>query len=81
MVTALSGSGQTLENLYVASEKLTKTREEAHKQTAHVEDGSRLVTKYKRRETVDKLLIFLGVILFFLTVAYILLKRLFGFFL
>ena len=80
MATALEGSGKTLENLFLASEKLTKTKEDATKQTSHVEDGAMLISKYKRRERMDKILIFLGVLTFFSTVAYILLKRMFGFF-
>jgi len=80
MASALEGSGKTLENLFLASEKLTKTKEDATKQTSHVEDGAMLISKYKRRERMDKILIFLGVLTFFSTVAYILLKRMFGFF-
>ena len=46
--------------------------------SAHVDISSRLITKFSRREVVDRLLIFCGLILFFSVVIYILKKRLIG---
>ena len=81
MEAAVLGSADTLKNLTLQNETMKKTKNEAENQNNYIEDGIRLLNKYKQRERTDKILIYLGLITFFMTCAYILLKRLFGFFL
>ena len=45
---------------------------------AHISISSRLITKFGRREIVDKLLILCGLVLFFSVVLFILKKRFIG---
>jgi len=81
MGNALFTSSATLNNINSQNETMLKTKAEADNQTNYIEDGSRLITKYGSRERTDKILIWLGVVTFFMTCVYILLKRIFGFFL
>ena len=46
--------------------------------SSHIDMSTRLITKFGRREVVDKLLIMAGIVLFFSVVVYILKKRLIG---
>ena len=61
-----------------SSEVLKDTNKEMKNMTSHIDISSRLITKFGRREVVDKLLIFFGLVLFFSVVIYILKKRLIG---
>lgn len=81
MESTMAGSAKTIENLVNQTEIMTKTKNETENQNNYIEDGIRLLNKYKQREKTDKILIYLGLVTFFMTCAYILLKRLFGFFL
>ena len=44
----------------------------------HIHASGKLLNRYDRRELTDRLLIALALIMFLLTVAYIVQKRLFG---
>ena len=45
---------------------------------SHIDISNRLITKFGRRDVVDKILIFFGLVLFFSVVVYIIKKRVFG---
>lgn len=68
-------SGDTLHTLATSSGRITETKNEMDTIGSNVDASGRLITKYQRRELTDKVLIFLGLVLFFGVVLYILRKR------
>lgn len=54
------------------------TQEELKGMGGHIHSAHKLITKYGRRELTDKLLIFLALVFFFLSVLYVVKKRLFS---
>ena len=71
--------GRLLIVLYIVSVKssgtITSTQEEMKAMGGHIKNSQRLITKYDRRQFTDKLLIMLAVLFFFVTVLYIMKKR------
>lgn len=61
-----------------SSHKLGETKHEMDTISSNVKVSHGLISKFERREITDKLLIFLGLVLFFGVVLYILKKRLLG---
>lgn len=61
-----------------SSSVLKDTSSEMEVMGSHIDISHRLVTKFGRRDVVDKILIFFGLVLFFSVVVYILKKRIFG---
>lgn len=57
---------------------LRQSNTEMKNMGSHIDISTRLITKFGRRQVVDKLLILFGLVLFFSVVLYILKKRLFG---
>ena len=74
----LKRNEDTMHKLINSSNTLGNTKEEMEIITSNVSIGGRLITKFKRRELTDKVLIFLALVLFFGVVLYILQKRLLG---
>ncbi|CAN0390120.1 unnamed protein product [Lampetra fluviatilis] len=62
-----------------AHEVLQGTGEELKAMSGTLHLSHRLLTKYRRREVTDRLLVLLALALFLATVAYILKKRIFHF--
>ena len=58
-----------------SSKQLQETHEELKGMAGVIQMSKKLINKYSRRELTDTLLIFFGLILFFATVIYIILKR------
>ena len=58
-----------------SSKQLQETHEELKGMTGVIHMSKKLINKYSRRELTDTLLIFFGLVLFFSTVIYIILKR------
>ncbi len=61
-----------------SSRKLDDTKQEMDTISSNVKVSHSLITKFGRREITDRLLIFLGLVLFFGVVLYIIRKRLIG---
>lgn len=81
MESTVSGSAAMLEQLNEQTDKVKGSANEVKSQKALIEDGQKLLKKYKQREFTDKILIYLGLMTYCLTIVYIVLKRIFGFFL
>jgi len=81
MAKAQAASQQMLMDLQSDADKMDQTKKSAKDMSGDIDEGDQLLTKYARRERTDKILIYLGIFTFFTTVIYILLKRIFGFFL
>ena len=81
MENTVSGSAALLEQLNEQTDKMKNSSNEVKGQKTLIEDGQKLLKKYKQREFTDKILIYFGLLTYFLTIIYILLKRIFGFFL
>eukprot|EP00794_Sanderia_malayensis_P004856 gene4856-5493_t len=75
MSTQVEHSIESANHLEESSKQLTETHEEYKSMTGFIQMSKKLINKYMRRETTDTLLIFFGLILFFSTVVYIVLKR------
>ena len=58
-----------------SSKLLEETHEELKGMAGVIQISKKLINKYSRRELTDTLLIFFGLVLFFATVIYIILKR------
>lgn len=58
-----------------SSKQLTETQEELKGMAGVIQMSKKLISKYSRRELTDTLLIFFGLVLFFSTVVYVILKR------
>ena len=78
MHSQVKRSEDTMGTLVNSSVQLGGTKNEMETIGANVQAGSGLISKFKRREFTDKVLIFLGLVLFFGVVLYILKKRLLG---
>lgn len=78
MHSQIKHSEETMQALISSSTKIEATKNEMDTIGSSVKIGSRLISKFNRRELTDKVLIFLGLILFFGVVLYILKKRLLG---
>ena len=61
-----------------SSSVLKDTSSEMEAMGSHIDISHRLIAKFGRRDVVDKILIFFGLVLFFSVVVYILKKRIFG---
>ena len=61
-----------------SSRKVGETKSEMDTISSNVEVSHRLISKLNRREITDRLLILLGLVLFFGVVLYIIRKRLIG---
>jgi len=71
-------SSLTVTSLAESSQTVTETRDELTGLGSIVGQSRRLITKYARRETTDKVLILFAVAFFFAVVFYILRKRVLG---
>ena len=58
-----------------SSKQLIETQEELKGMAGVIQMSKKLINKYSRRELTDTLLIFFGLVLFFSTVVYVILKR------
>jgi len=81
MQASVTQGAQLLESLKEQKEKNVTTLRGVTDMKNNIDDGEHLITKYKQRARTDRIVINLGVFTFFLTCAYIILKRVFGFFL
>jgi len=68
-------SSSAIEHLVVTSSTLVESGEEAKSMKNVIHTSSKLLSKYDRRETTDKILIFLTFVFFFACCAYVLQKR------
>ena len=73
--TQVRRSKDTLHALATSSGRIVDTKDEMDTIGSNVEVSGKLITKYQRRELTDRVLIFLGLVLFFGVVLYILRKR------
>jgi len=81
MSESVTQSQKVLVNLKEQEEENLKTEKNVTDMKSNIDDSEHLITKYKQRARTDQILMKLGVFTFFLTCAYVILKRLFGFFL
>lgn len=81
MSESVTQSQKVLVNLKEQEEENLKTEKNVSDMKSNIDDSEHLITKYKQRARTDQILMKLGVFTFFLTCAYIILKRVFGFFL
>ncbi|XP_014670378.1 PREDICTED: vesicle transport protein SEC20-like [Priapulus caudatus] len=79
MATEVNQSDESIKALVTSSSVVSETYEEFKNQSGDLHTSKNILTKYGRRELTDKLLICLAVILFIVTVLYILRKRVFSF--
>ena len=75
MNTQVEQSSLSAQRLEESSNQLTDVKEEYKGLSGVIQAGKNLINKYNRRELTDTLLIFFGLVLFFSTVIYIVLKR------
>ncbi|OQR69690.1 vesicle transport protein SEC20-like, partial [Tropilaelaps mercedesae] len=68
-------SGATIDHLVDSSATIVESGEETKKMNSEIQHSSKLLTKYDRRETTDKILIFFSFLFFFACVLYVLKKR------
>ena len=81
MSESVMQSQKVLVSLKEQEEENLKTSKNVTDMKSNIDDGDHLISKYKQRARTDQMLIRLGVFTFFMTCAYIILKRVFGFFL
>jgi len=81
MSESVTQSQKVLVNLKEQEEENLKTEKNVTDMKSNIDDSEHLISKYKQRARTDQILMKLGVFTFFLTCAYIILKRVFGFFL
>nr|XP_032835475.1 vesicle transport protein SEC20 [Petromyzon marinus] len=79
MTQQLARGEETVTTLATSSQVLQGTGEELKAMSGTLHLSHRLITKYRRREVTDRLLVLLALALFLATVAYILKKRIFHF--
>ena len=77
MSNQLQQSMNAIQTLSESSATVKSTRNEYEGLTGLLSDSNKILTKLKRREFTDRILIYLGVAFFCLTVLYIVRKRLF----
>jgi protein transport protein SEC20 len=77
MATSLDQSEATTEILAGSSRTVSNTHEELKSFSNVVGSSRKLMNKYNRRELTDRLLICVGLLLFFSSVLYVVTKRLF----
>lgn len=70
-------SAQTLDTLVQSSEEIGNTNEELLNTAGTIQQSGKLLQKYGRRESTDKILLFFAFIFFLSCVFYIVQKRLF----
>lgn len=70
-------SATTLESLILSSATVSGTNEELESTASTIQQSGKLLNKYGRRETTDKILLLLAFIFFIFVVVYIVQKRLF----
>lgn len=70
-------SANTLESLIQSSTTVSGTGEELQNTAGTIQQSGKLLNKYGRRETTDKILLFLAFMFFLAVVFYIVQKRLF----
>jgi len=78
LAATVERSAMTVEELEQSSRGVKETQEEFRSMGAVIGQSRRLINKYERRETTDKVLIFFAFAFFFACVFYILRKRVFG---
>lgn len=72
-----SKSASTLESLIQSSSTVSGTSEELQNTAGTIQQSGKLLNKYGRRETTDKILLILAFLFFLAVVFYIVQKRLF----
>jgi len=78
MAAQVQQSEQTMGTLVSSSRVVGDTQEELKGMGGHIHSAHKIITKYGRRELTDKLLIFLALVFFFLSVLYVVKRRLFS---
>ncbi len=71
-------SAATVDELVESSQTVSDTRDEFHSMGAVIGQSRKLINKYGRRETTDRVLIFFAFAFFFACVFYVLRKRVLG---
>ncbi|KAE9411888.1 hypothetical protein Angca_009455 [Angiostrongylus cantonensis] len=66
---------QTMDSLVHSSSLLAQTHTEFEGHAGHIQTGSKLLSKYERRELTDKILVTIALILYLVVIYYILQKR------
>jgi len=77
LLETVQRSAGTISTLAASSSSVTDNQEELKGQGSILVQSKKLLTKYGRRESTDKILICLALILFFACVTYIIQKRMF----
>ena len=78
LAQTVENSSRTIGELVDSSKTMSDTNEEFKSIGGGISQARRLITKFGRRETTDRLLILLAAAFFFSVVFYILKKRVFG---
>ena len=78
LAQTVENSSRTMSELVDSSKTMGDTNEEFKSMAGGISQARRLITKFGRRETTDRLLILLAAAFFFSVVFYILKKRVFG---
>ncbi|VDM59305.1 unnamed protein product [Angiostrongylus costaricensis] len=66
---------QTMDSLVHSSSLLAQTHTEFASHAGHIQTGSKLLSKYERRELTDKVLVTIALILYLVVIYFILQKR------
>lgn len=76
--TQVASSTEATQRLVSSSSQIVKTKEGMTEIGADIKGSGRLISKYERRELTDRVLISIGLIVFFGVVFYIIQKRILG---
>ncbi|TRY76569.1 hypothetical protein TCAL_00133 [Tigriopus californicus] len=78
LAATVQRSAHTVEELAISSQTVSETQGEFNEMGSVIGQSRKLITKYGRRETTDRVLIFFAFAFFFACVFYILRKRVLG---
>lgn len=78
LAATVQRSAETVEELAISSQTVSETQGEFNEMGSVIGQSRKLITKYGRRETTDRVLIFFAFAFFFACVFYILRKRVLG---
>lgn len=78
MDVQVASAATTLQTLAESSSRIKSTEKEMSHMASHIQQSGKLLAKLDRRELTDRILISVALVMFLLTCAYIIKKRLFG---
>ncbi|GMT18885.1 hypothetical protein PFISCL1PPCAC_10182 [Pristionchus fissidentatus] len=75
MAGRVGQSEDAMRDIVRSSETLGKTHQEYHSQSAFIQTGNKLISKWERRELTDKILVAIAILFYFAACYYVINKR------